>query len=180
MNLLVKEGLVTVKPTVNGYYALDINDKYMNDFFSARTAIEVISTKICAEHFQKIDRAHIKECCETITKSYQNNDIHAFVAADRDFHNSIVSYTENQFLIDMYANMNRTLKHYSTICMYYLRNYGFGDTYNNFELMVHQHTSIYNAIKFGFTDSAAAAAQKHLETCYSSFLYYYLTKGITS
>lgn len=178
LNSLVKDGLVVIKPNVNGYYALDISDKYMADFFAARATVEVAATKLCAAKFHSIDRAHLKDCCDCFRKCFKTNDYDAFVAADRDFHQSLVSYSRNAFLIDMYASLNRTMEHYSSLSRFYLGNYGCNDIFNDFELMINEHIAIYNTINLGIVESAGAAAQRHLDTCYSAFVHYYLSKGV--
>lgn len=178
LNELQKEGLVVVKADVNGYYALDINDKYMSDFFAARATVEVAATKICAARFHSIDRAHLKDCCDVFRKCYKANDYDAFVAADRDFHNSIVRYTNNVFLMDMYAGLGRTMEYYSSLSRFYLKHYGSNDIFDDFELMVSEHISIYNIISLGIVETAGAAAQRHLDTCHSSFIHYYLSQGV--
>lgn len=178
LNALTKEGLVVVKPNVNGYFALDINDKYMADFFAARSAVEVSATKICAAKFHSIDRAHLKDCCDIFRKCYKTKNYSAFVEADRDFHNSLISYTKNNFLIDMYAGLTRTMEHYSSLSLFYLKHYGCNDIFNDFELMINEHIAIYNAINLGFVEGAGQLAQKHLDTCYSSFVHYYFSQGL--
>lgn len=178
LNALVKEGLVTVKPNVHGYYALDINSSYMSDFFVARAAVEVPATRICSENFHSIDHAYLKECCDVFRKCYQTKDYDAFVEADRNFHMSLVNYTKNSFLSEMYGVINRTMEYYSSFSLFYLKHYGCHDVFNNFELMINEHIAIYNAIRFGIAESAAAAAQRHLDTCYSSFIHYYFSKGL--
>ena len=178
LSTLAKEGLVVAKPNVNGYYALDINDKYMSDFFAARATVEVSAIRICAARFHSIDRAHLKDCCDIFKKCYKTNDYDAFLAADRDFHASLVRYTENPFLINMYASLNRTMEYYSSFSRFYLKTYGSRDGFDDFELMINEHISMYNAISMGFADLAASAAQEHMKTCYSSFVHYYLPKGV--
>lgn len=177
LNALVKEGLVMVKPNVHGYYALDINSSYIADFFIARSAVEVPATKICAEKFHTIDHAYLKECCDIFRKCYQTKDYNAFVEADRNFHMFLVDFTKNSFLAEMYAVINRTMEYYSSLSLFYLKHYGCNDVFNNFEMMINEHIAIYNTIRFGIVDSAAAAAQRHLDTCYSSFIHYYFSKG---
>ena len=178
ISALVKEGFVVEKPNVNGYYALDISDKYMAEFFVARSTIEVAAIRICAARFHSIDCRHLKECCDVFRRCYKTNDYEAFVAADRDFHGSLVQYTGNSFLINMYASLNRTIAHYYSLSRYYLKNYGSRDIFNDFELLINEHLAMYNAIRTGLVDCAASTAQRHLDTCYSSFVHYYLTKGV--
>ena len=100
------------------------------------------------------------------------------MAADRDFHGSLVQYTGNSFLINMYASLNRTIAHYYSLSRYYLKNYGSRDIFNDFELLINEHLAMYNAIRTGLVDCAASTAQRHLDTCYSSFVHYYLTTGV--
>ncbi len=176
LNALAKEGLVVIKSNVNGYYALNINDKYMADLFVARATVEVAATKICAAHFHSIDRAHLKECCDVFKKCYKTKDYDAFVDADRDLHQSLVNYSGNSFLIDMYDGLGRAMEYYTSFSRFYLKRYG-NNIFDDFELMIGEHIAIYNAICMGLVDSAAEAAQRHLETCHSSFVHYYLSKG---
>lgn len=178
LTALAKEGLVVAKPNVNGYYALDINDRYMSDFFIARATVEVAAVKICAERFHSIDRAHLKDCCDVFRKCYKTSDYDAFVAADRDFHSSLIRYTENHFLMDMYENLGRTMEYYSSFSRFYLKQYGSRDVFNDFELMINEHLAMFNAICMGFVEDAVSAARRHLHTCYSSFIHYYLSKGV--
>lgn len=177
LNALVKEGLVVIKPNVHGYYALDINSSYIANFFVARSAVEVPATKICAENFYNIDRTYLKECCDVFRRCYQTKDFEAFVEADRNFHHFLVNYSKNPFLIDMYSVINRTMEYYNSLSFYYLKHYGCHDVFDKFELMINEHIAIYNAIRLGLVDSACAAAQRHLDTCYSSFIHYYFSKG---
>lgn len=178
LNALVEEGIVVIKPNVHGYYALDINSSYMADFFIARSAVEVSAAKICAENFYSIDHAYLRECCDIFRKCYQTKDYDTFIEADRNFHKFLVTHTKNAFLIDMYATVSRPMKYYTSLSHFYLKHYGCHDIFNNFELMINEHIAIYNAIRLGLVESSAAAAQRHLNTCYSSFIHYYFSKGL--
>mgnify|MGYP002625656113 CR=1 FL=1 len=177
LNTLVREGLVVVRPNVNGYYAFDINDQYMSDFFTARATVEVAATKLCAERFERVDLSHLKDCCQIFRECYYTKNVDAFVKADRDFHNSLVQYTGNQFLIKMYAGLARPMEHYSSISRFYLEQYGY-TAFDNFEQMISEHIAIYNVVSLGIVDSAGNTAQRHLDTCFSSFLHYYFSKGL--
>ena len=49
--------------------------------------------------------------------------------------------------------------------------------FNDFERLVNEHITIYNAISLGFIDSAGDAARHHLDTCLSSFIHHYLANA---
>lgn len=74
----------------------------------------------------------------------------------------------------MYSRLDRNMLHYSSISRYCLEQYGY-DAFDDFELMVNEHISIYNILRMGIVESAGGAAQRHLHTCYTSFSHYYIS-----
>ena len=173
---LVEKGIVVVRPNINGYYALDVTDQYMSDLFAARSAIESQAARICASKFRSVDRAHLKECCDAFRRAYKEGNYEAFIAADNEFHRSIINYAGNVFLKDMYKSLERPRQYYSAFSGYYLNLNGFS-VFNDFELLVNEHITIYNAISMGFIDVAWDASRHHLDTCLSSFIHHYLANA---
>lgn len=174
---LVDKGIVVVRPNINGYYALDVTDQYMSDLFAARSAIESAASMICATKFRSIDRAHLKDCCDAFRRAYKDSNYEGFIAADNEFHQSIVKSAGNVFLTEMYNSLERPRQYYRAFSGYYLNINGFS-AFNDFELLVNEHITIYNAISMGFIDVAGNAARHHLDTCLSSFIHHYLVSGM--
>lgn len=173
---LVEKGIVIVRPNINGYYAFDVTDQYMADLFTARAAVESAASRLCAAKFRAIDRPHLKECCDNFRKAYKERDYEAFIAADNEFHQSIVNYSGNPFIAEMYKALERPRQYYRAFSGYYLNLNGFS-AFNDFERLVNEHITIYNAISLGFIDSAGDAARHHLDTCLASFIHHYLVNA---
>ncbi len=174
IQLLNENGLVTDVSGNNGkysnYYVFDISNDSINDLFIARGAIESAAASICAQRHTLIDIDKLGRLAKEFQEVWQDyaNDSGSAASVlerakiDEEFHRLIVLYTDNKYMIDMFKNIQDTLRYLS------IRASEFAEIKKSRErllIMGPQHMAIYNAIKLGIPEMAGSAMSSHLDFC---------------
>ncbi|MBZ4688579.1 MAG: hypothetical protein PWQ96_1688 [Clostridia bacterium] len=110
---LKHEGLLEVVP-YKGFKVKTLSETEINEVFEVRDAIEGFCIKKLIKNQDTREAKELLEKLEKIIaeqkKSYANNSRRDFWDTDRLFHSSIVSFSNNRILEDVYRSMGDKIK----------------------------------------------------------------------
>lgn len=168
IDLLEEKGLViaNVGGKYKSYTVFDIDDREVQDLFVVRKAIESTAAYICAQRNWTLDIGHLDDILEDFLKSTQKyidggatlelNEI------DIDFHTTIVRFTGNKHLYDIYTSLGKRLQYLSIRTCEFMT----GDPEReDLRMLYVQHKAVLNAIKMGFPELAREAMSSHIDFC---------------
>jgi DNA-binding GntR family transcriptional regulator len=106
---LASEGLVDIRPRI-GTFVSELTRRDVAELFDIRLAIELFAANQILDNGQvKIFMDRIRGPMEIMRRAMVDDDYgdyEAFIEGDRQLHFIIVSMTENQKLLQMYASLN--------------------------------------------------------------------------
>lgn len=168
IDLLEEKGLViaNVGGKYKSYTVFDIDDREVQDLFVVRKAIESTAAYICAQRNWTLDIGHLDDILEDFLKSTQKyidggatlelNEI------DIDFHTTIVRFTGNKHLYDIYTSLGKRLQYLSIRTCEFMT----GDPEReDLRMLYVQHKAVLHAIKMGFPELAREAMSSHIDFC---------------
>ncbi|MFJ8553144.1 FadR/GntR family transcriptional regulator [Streptomyces sp. NPDC093676] len=127
-----------------------------------RTLIESETARRAAAQATPIEVRDIRERAERSLDVGRENNVDAFAAADKQFHDAVGVAAHNVFLRSSVANVRR-LAAQSDVLLFH------GDTPGSLEVAGHQHVAIAEAIASGDPDRAAELMDEHITTTRHQF-----------
>lgn len=170
IDMLEDKGLVIANKNTGSKYksysVFDIDDREVQDLFVVRKAIESTAAYICAQRNWSVDMEHLEEILNDFwiyTQKYidggatlELNEI------DIDFHTTIVRFSGNKHLYDIYTSLGKRLQYLSIRTCEFMT----GDPEReDLRLLYVQHNAVLNAIKMGFPELAREAMSSHIDFC---------------
>ncbi|MEO8393315.1 MAG: GntR family transcriptional regulator [Chloroflexota bacterium] len=111
---LVTEGIIEYRP-YKGTSVRTFTAKQVNDLYQVRKALEALAIrlaipKLSQEHIEKI-----RQILDDVQQALDREDIEAYNAADRRFHDTIVEITDNEMLVDSLNRLGAQIQMVRTI-----------------------------------------------------------------
>jgi len=162
-NLLLKEGLLEKYDGKNGYYVFTFSRQMSEALFFARRIIEGSACYLCAQHSNSVNVEQLRNYAERFREILQNKLYTQLDETDIPFHKMIVQATGNMYLVMMYEQLDKMIRHQSARNAHYLLSVG--HVGYKMDGLASQHLSILNAIESGIPEMAQRAAYAHIDTC---------------
>lgn len=174
VSLLAETSLVEPLPN-QGFCVKKLNIKEMGELYATRKVIEGGASKILCEKItpEQIHTLHTQ--LSAMDEALLDHDYELFALLDRTFHQSIVTFCENQFIISAYASISDFIFRYIAYTAYLDSDHE-SNTIPSTPVMLRHHKMIVNAVENGMTDNAAAVIERHFTEAEKSLLQqnYYL------
>jgi len=176
---LSQNGLVTVEQKheskYSSYCVFDISNDSIRDLFIARKSIESTAAYLCAQKNWRVDLSELGRLAEQfqstlkgfIDQGSATPNVSVTAELDRQFHQLLVDAAGNEYLIEMYSQLGKKLNYLSIRTNQFLVA---EQNPENLLLLGNQHIYIYQAVKFGFSDTARSCMDEHIDFCLNSCL----------
>ncbi|MCG8633219.1 MAG: GntR family transcriptional regulator [Desulfobacterales bacterium] len=129
------------------------SQKDIEDVFDVRTALEVYSiTKVC-RNIKTTNISVLKECLAEQKKSAGTGDTNRFMEADRRFHISFTTLTNNNYLMDMMHDIRD---------MMHLMGFKALGLEGRMHQVIREHEAVLKAVCTGDAATAVAQMETHL------------------
>lgn len=103
---LSKEGLIEIYP-YKGSYVTKITYQLVSDMSVCRIMLEPEAALYAYEHFVELNPKYLINIINTANQEYRkNNDIYQLLLHDVDFHRSIIAFSQNKVMLDMWEAIN--------------------------------------------------------------------------
>jgi len=165
---LASVGLLSENENGKNYCAFNISEKMLTEVFDARRMLEGSAAYICAHRLALIDTSELRRLAEvhhSLWQAFYDGDTSLFnrrqrVDIDRAFHNLLVQFTDNQYLINYYASLDKLATHALVRALEFWEN---EKERANMRVLASQHHIICNGIESGVPEVARQAAESHVE-----------------
>lgn len=165
---LASVGLLSENENGKNYCAFNISEKMLTEVFDARRMLEGSAAYICAQRLALIDTSELRRLAEvhrTLWQDFYDGDTSLFnrrqrVDIDRAFHNLLVQFTDNQYLINYYDSLDKLATHALVRALEFWEN---EKERANMRVLASQHHIICNGIESGVPEVARQAAESHVE-----------------
>jgi DNA-binding GntR family transcriptional regulator len=101
---LSRYGLVEVLPN-RGFRVTVIDDKDLDEIYQLRMMLEVPAMEMVIAHATEAQLAALEQPLAELEAAADNNDVPAFLLADRDFHLMLLEIAQNPRLVDIVAGL---------------------------------------------------------------------------
>lgn len=105
INRLEKEGLVEIIPQ-RGAFVVQFSAKDVLELFLIRENLEGLAAKLAAERMDEKNLAKLESCVQGFTEPFSKKDIKRYSREDFRFHQTIVSLSEAQRLINLISSLH--------------------------------------------------------------------------
>lgn len=103
---LSKEGLIEIYP-YRGSYVTKITSQLVSDMAICRTMLEPEAAYYAYDHFIETDAEYLLKLVNEANQEYQKNeDIYQLLLRDVNFHKSIIIFSQNKIMLDMWEAIN--------------------------------------------------------------------------
>ncbi len=172
--LLADTTLVEPQPN-QGFSVKKLNIKEMSELYATRKIIEGGAAKILCEKIIPDQLHTLHTQLAAMEQALFDKDYELFAVLDRTFHQSIVSFCGNRFVISAYDSICDFIFRYIAYTAYLNYDYEHG-TIPSTSVMLRHHKMIVNALENGMSDNAAAVIERHFTEAEKSLLQqnYYL------
>lgn len=154
---LHNEGWVDLRPGYGAAVHVPA-DNDVDQLLTARAALESESARLAAENSSKADLAELDRLCKVGTSAAKSGEHDEAVQANSDLHRLITQMSNNQFLIDFAAQVDRRVRwYYRPIAPFR----GLASW--------HEHTKIVKAIRQHDGALAASLMREHTEHTLAAF-----------
>lgn len=174
VSLLVDTTLVEPQPN-QGFSVKKLNIKEMSELYATRRIIETGAAKILCEKITP-DQIHtLHTQVSAMEQALLENDYELFAVLDCTFHQSIVTFCDNQFVISAYASIFDFIFRYIAYTAYLNYDYDRA-TIPSTSIMLRHHKMIALALENGMSDNVATVIDRHFTEAEKSLLQqnYYL------
>lgn len=144
------------KTTVVSY----MGKKESKELYEARIAVESYAAYLAADRITAAQIAELEKLVIQYTSIGQNLTPDTYAECDHQFHGIIIEASQNSYIIKMYKNIERRLKHYRHCILGQI-----GKT--RLQPIIYQaakhHKSILNALSLGFAEVAKAEIERDID-----------------
>jgi len=155
---LASNGIVERRP-YQGNFVRTFTLKQIHDLYEVRKELEALAVRLAAPRLQD---EGLRELAETVARcrlALDENDTEAFEQTDRDFHATILRYSDNEALIAALARLSlhiQLLRHLAN------REPSLP------EHTMHEREAILDAFTRGETETAIAIMREHIDGAHSA------------
>lgn len=149
---LEHDRLVDVRPN-QGVFVRTLSPKDMRNLFQLRIALEPVAAALAAQHRPEGDLRRVRMLFDDATARGED-DPTELVSLGQALHDAIVSWTDNDLLVDMYALLRK-----QTRLVRQVVRKSFDLESRSFE----EHLAVLDAIERGDADAAHRSMRRHLE-----------------
>lgn len=151
---LEKEGLVTIEPR-KGAYASDISTEDMVNVLTVREELEALAAGIAASRITGEQISRMEHLTDLYAQAIEANDTAAIIDYDEQFHQAIVSVTDNRTLIQFVANLQELVLRF---------RYLYYEDFSRYRNMPEEHHHIIDALKSGDEKRASEVVREHIHS----------------
>lgn len=108
---LDREGLVCTEKN-KGFRITGMTDKELEEVTEIRLLIEPYATRQAALHYQDADLSLLRELVSKILAAAEEENINAYLVADRDFHMALMAPCGNAQLVELATRMRLKTRQY--------------------------------------------------------------------
>ena len=148
---LHNEGWVDLRPGFGAMVHVPAEDE-VDQLLAARAAVESESARLAARHADKERVAKLRDLCRTGLAFFETGDVDGAVRTNAELHSLVTEMSENKFLIQFAAQVDRRVRWYYTPVAE-IRG----------EASWHEHSRLVEAIAAGNEDEAAQVMREHTE-----------------
>ena len=152
LKTLEAEGLVTITPR-RGAFVTEISLDDLDELYFARKLIEGEAIALACAELTAHDFIILRNIMDEMRAATTNEDIHAFMQHNRDFHMHIYSTTKNRYLFQLIEGLWERSELYRYRYMFVLRNA---------EVIHQEHEEIFAACQAQDTERARRLAHDHI------------------
>ena len=92
-----------VQRSREGFFVYQYNYLELSQLFELRASIEGMAARLCAEHMQDNEIVQISKSFDNFTLPLSIKRQNDYLVADKHFHESLVKYSMNPFLVDIFV-----------------------------------------------------------------------------
>ncbi|MBQ1396362.1 MAG: GntR family transcriptional regulator [Eubacterium sp.] len=151
---LEKEGLVTIEPR-KGAYASDISTEDMVNVLTVREELEALAAGIAASRITGEQISRMEHLTDLYAQAIEANDTAAIIDYDEQFHQAIVSVTDNRTLIQFVSNLQELVLRF---------RYLYYEDFSRYRNMPEEHHHIIDALKSGDEKRASEVVREHIHS----------------
>ncbi len=151
---LEKEGLVTIEPR-KGAYASDISAEDMVNVLTVREELEALAAGIAASRITGEQISRMEHLTDLYAQAIEANDTAAIIDYDEQFHQAIVSVTDNRTLIQFVSNLQELVLRF---------RYLYYEDFSRYRNMPEEHHHIIDALKSGDEKRASEVVREHIHS----------------
>jgi DNA-binding GntR family transcriptional regulator len=159
---LEKEQFIEMIPR-KGAYVASTTLKDMMDVLEVRRVIEGFASELAAERMSDEALASLHRTHKGFIKALDDNDREAMVALDNEFHDLILSASDNLKLIEIQKSLSEQILRYRS---------SYFNEFRNFEELKIMHEKIYKAIESKNIEQAGMLAREHVASVEKRVLEY--------
>lgn len=150
---LAKEGLVEAVRN-KGFRVIQLSDRDLDELTDLRMLIEVPTTAELAGRLDAGALAGLRELANRIEAGAANNDLIAYLEADREFHLTLLGHAGNRHLVELVGELRSRA-----------RLYGLGRLADTGALgdSAREHTSLVGLIERGDSEATQALIRQHIQ-----------------
>ncbi|MGL4738459.1 MAG: GntR family transcriptional regulator [Cellulosilyticaceae bacterium] len=148
------EGLVVMVPR-KGAQVAQFTTKDIQDVLEVRAALEALASRLACKHMDHRDFLRLQLIIAEYEYAAKDHDIEVMIEKDVEFHETIFNATENDKLIQLFANLREQVHRYRIA---YLKNSEESNQVNE------QHLELLEALKNGREEEAARLASEHIQS----------------
>ena len=148
---LHNEGWVDLRPGFGAMVHVPAEDE-VDQLLAARAAVESESARLAARHADAERVAKLRDLCRTGLNCFETGDVDGAVRTNAELHGLVTEMSENKFLIQFAAQVDRRVRWYYTPVAE-IRG----------EASWHEHSRLVEAIAAGNEDAAAQVMREHTE-----------------
>lgn len=160
IKMLEDEGLVTIKPR-HGAIVASITEQNLKDVLEVRKDLDAFSCALACDRIGKEQLAKLKDACDAFDQATQSRNAGEIAKADVAFHSVIVEATGNRKLFEIISSLSEQMYRYR---FEYIKDI------SDYENLVQEHRQIYEYIRIGDKEKAAALARTHIDNQEQSIL----------
>lgn len=147
------EGLVIMIPR-RGAEVAEITEKSLKDVLEVRRALDMLCAELACDRITEEEMEKLKEACEHFAEVTKTEDLTEIAKADVALHDILIEATGNQRLQQMINNLAEQMYRYRFV---YIKDV------TKHDVLIKEHTIIYEAVKDRDKEKAAQAAKMHID-----------------
>ena len=164
--MLLKDDLVEMRCN-QGFFVSKLNIKELSDIMAARKIIESNAVKLLCEKISEEQINILQNIVALMENSLNKEKYNDFVKLDEVFHQTIINFCDNEFIIMMYNSIADNIKRYG----FYLAMNLIKTDNTKFQKSYRQHLNIVKSLKNSMIENSYILIKNHLDECEKLFNY---------
>ncbi|GAA3413443.1 GntR family transcriptional regulator [Paenibacillus hodogayensis] len=157
---LAQEGLIDLVPN-RGAFVIQPSQEEIQEAYQMRARLELMGLELGAGQFTEADFQRMEHACQDEVAALERGDMLAYLAANKLFHQLLVSRSGNRFLVGMTDQLLEKTNIYVMLYdLFYDRQYH--ATTDPIPAGAQQHRAILAALRAGNIDQASKRLEEHV------------------